>query len=699
MEQVIRFTPRQERSAHQNLRDLITLARDHLTLWADRADFAWNSDRWPTTHITIRFTNWENRELHHAKIPEPSQLMHPAFAKFAKALLRYRHTLKPRKTIGKEMAALRALEFVLRKDLGIPDITQINQRHFDQLMTLIKPTKSRQHIASCILNLLGMLADFFIVRNGVHYWKNPFTGTNSYAFRNGEHASFEIKANKVADQDSLLAIADVFGRGHSQTLEDGDVMITSITAVLLCAPLRINELLRFRTDCLASDIDKDGKTQQYLQLFVPKTKDFVRKPITATMAETAVEAVSRLKTITEEGRRLALYMEGNPTRFYRHANCPDVPDDQELTREQVAQAIGLTCHSAESFIKRHTGSYRLTGFTLNSLWQLILAEHRKVNPRFPYQQAVHSSTRPPLKMSESLLCALRYQFSSECDTSPVLLAPFEGRSHYAMRLRGHKSMCFFTRHGFASVKLKSHGIRHLVNQLARQSGISIERITEWSSRASKRQTLTYLNEDPTEIVARAADKLGLSVEQTPKLPITNEQAELYGQGPFHRSRYGLCRRSWRIGPCNKFADCLNCSELLMCKGDKVAVETIKADRENLVRTFEAAHMAIESGERSASRWTEMAAPQIERLDRLITVLNDPAVPDGSPIEIVGTDFNHERTLVHEKAESAGVKLLDRTDLGLEYGSELLACLDLLRSPENAKSNNAEGNERDRCDDS
>ena len=115
----------------------------------------------------------------------------------------------------------------------------------------------------------------------------------------------------------------------------------------------------------------------------------------------------------------------------------------------------------------------------------------------------------------------------------------------------------------------------------------------------------------------------------------------------------------------------------------MAAEAVAKDREYLVRTFSAAKAAIENGERAASRWLQVAEPQIERLNQLLHILNDTNIPDGSPIELAdSTDFSHEGTLIEDKAATAGIKLLDRNELRLEYGSELLACLDLLRSPDN-----------------
>lgn len=405
------------------------------------------------------------------------------------------------------------------------------------------------------------------------------------------------------------------------------------------------------------------------------------------MAEIAVDATQRLRNITEESRRLALYMETDPHHFYRHANCPDIRDTEVLSCNQVEQALGFNKRGTSgAFMKLHTGSDSLTGYTLDSLWEIIVKVHREKNPHFPYQEDPSNSTQPTLRMSESLMCFRRFQVAFSFTTSPVLLASYNTdtyREHFKTGCRGKDNRNFFLRNGYNTSKIRSHSFRHLLNRLGRSSGVSIETLTEWSSRASTQQTRTYLHDNQINSASKGAALFGMTQEQEPRSPITSEEEQLYGQGPFHRSRYGICRRSWRAGPCIKFADCLNCSELLMCKGDKIAAETIQLDRDNLVRTYTAAQQAITAGERSASRWTEKAGPQIERLDQLLAILHDSEIPDGSPIELAGEDFCHEKTIVSEKANSAGVKLLDRNELRISYGDDLLACLELLRSSDNA----------------
>ncbi len=682
---LVSFNPTPELSPATNLEQFVAYCRDELTLWADNQNFYWDASTWPDScrKSRIRFTNHANTKLHPSVKPSPDQLIHPALMGVLKAYLRYRHSIKPHRNMTRELQAFRALEQALVEDMLTPDITQLHKRHFQRATQLLINYSNRQYAVQSLLQILILLSEKLIVTAEVFLWQNPYVGSQSYEKLKGGHALAAVKLRKVANQDAFLSIADIFSKPLSQ-LDDSDIMVTSITALLLSAPMRIGETLHLRTYCLRSDHDKSGTLQRYLAYYVPKTRSYTRKPVPATMGEVAQEAVDRLLDITEEGRRLALYMESKPTTFYRHANCPAVPNDQLLTPDQVTQALGFTHSSAcGSFLKRCTGNFTLKGFTLDLLWQIILTQHQKHNPYFPYQEKPFGD-QTPLKMSESLMCFRRLQLGTRSSTSPVLLAPFTS-NHYRNRINGavegasknQRFMCFFTKHGIEPMRLNSHSLRHFVNRLAKQGGMSIEAITEWSSRASIQQTRTYLHESPEQHRDRADTIHGTKQEHQTLAPVTEEEAEKYGMGPYHRSRYGICRRNWRVGPCIKFADCTNCSELLACKGDKIALEAIKDDLRHMLSTREAAERAISSGERSGGLWLAKAEPQIARLVELVKIMENPDIPDGSPIQVKGTDFSHESELVAKKVEEAGVELLDKQQLVIEYGQDLIECLNML----------------------
>ncbi|RYF35359.1 MAG: hypothetical protein EOO38_28945 [Cytophagaceae bacterium] len=107
------------------------------------------------------------------------------------------------------------------------------------------------------------------------------------------------------------------------------------------------------------------------------------------------------------------------------------------------------------------------------------------------------------------------------------------------------------------------------------------------------------------------------------------------------------------------------------------METIKNDLANISSTRTAALKAIDAGERSASLWLEKSRHQEQRLIALVDVMENPEIPDGSPIQMTGTDFSHEARLVGTKAKEAGVELLQKEQVVRDHGKNLLECLEML----------------------
>lgn len=63
------------------------------------------------------------------------------------------------------------------------------------------------------------------------------------------------------------------------------------------------------------------------------------KEVIDVMAPVTNEAIKRLQAITAGGRKLARYLESGNPHFYRHENCPDVPDDVLLTPIKFKQPL------------------------------------------------------------------------------------------------------------------------------------------------------------------------------------------------------------------------------------------------------------------------------------------------------------------------------------------------------------------------
>jgi len=687
MNNVVHFKPQSELSTVKNLANFIGMAKDQIKLWSSYDGFDWDSNVWPTHLNKIRFYNIKGKDVHHTKKLSEELTLSSPFIEFAKAYIRYKQSIKQTKVYNRTITALVLIENALITIDEAADITKATQRHFDKACELLVNNnyKDRTGIGGALETIAKDLGKWHISAAGLKYWKHPFTKADAHDVRKKS----TDRLTKLPEDDALLALAEIFANGYISEQDDEDIYVTCQTCLLLSAPQRIHESRWFRTDLLREEQDTLGNSQLYISYWAAKNASYVRKEVPKTMATHTKEAVERIKKITEESRKLAKYYESGSTKFYRHKNCPDVRDDQVLTRKEVAQALGLENHkSAEDFIRKETGSYSLTGWTLDSLWnQIVLPKHKRNLPHFPYQLSPEdcASGRPP-KMSKSLMCFRHRQLASTENTSPVLLAAFN-RDYYTKRvedkevIRGDKkySMSIFIKHGYKGFNLRSHQMRHFLNTMAQEAGIGLEEITQWSTRASQAQSRTYMHQEPQRKANEIAHKQ-LQMNENTLEPVTEDEYNVMEKGPVITTMYGVCTHDYTFTPCEKHADCLNCSELLICKGHKRTTEAIQREYAQLTENLLAAKSEIDAGRQVANRWYISHKKKHERLTQLLKILADPSIEDGSPIQLIGEDFSHHKRIVDKKIHEN--ILIDETPTGLKYSDEVLECLALLRKEDN-----------------
>jgi hypothetical protein len=655
MSNPIDFQSKSQIACQKHLQNYIYLARHVSPTWKNHPGFDWSSDVWHTPRGNLRFMTY-GVKLQASKLPTRDQQFDPDFMEFAKAYILNTRNGNPAKAFRADYLAVQIVNAALIAVDGHADITRLSERHLDKAVEIIKQREKRHQAAAVAVKALArVVADQNISPHSIKYWESPFND-------NSQSESAKPVKQSLPDDEALLALAEIFSRGyHSDDLDDEVVYITSITAILLSVPMRIAEKLWLRLDSIKSDKDKKGDMQWYLHYYSTKNKKIRTKGIPATMVEHCKEAFRRLTTITEPGRKLALHIESGSTEFYPHPSLPSVPADQILSKDEAISALGRpTVKSAEQLMKQMIGSYVLEGWTLNTLWEVVRAYNLKINPFFPYQVDPTLNTTKPPKMAESLLCFLKSQIGGQVATSPVLLAPMN-LHYYAIRVAPDKIIkhekkdyvapSFFTRQGYAGLSIRSHQLRHFLNTAAKEAGVGIETITKWSGRASVKQTRDYIHQDPMRKAEMYSADVVPVKDVTPN-PITAAEYSIINKGPIISTRYGICTHPWTISPCQKSGDCLNCSDLLHCKGHKNSLAAVKVERDHVAENLTATVKEIEAGNRPATRWVETHTRYLERLNEIVAMHEDPNIPDGSPVQMVGKDFTHAKRIMLNKQPKA-----------------------------------------------
>ncbi|TLP59009.1 MULTISPECIES: hypothetical protein [Pseudomonas] len=678
MDNIVLFKPKATLTAGNNLAHYIDQAKSKITLWSNFDSFAWDNHTWETPFRRIRFLNLESRQLHKTRAPQLSDLMSNPFGDFAKAYIRYTQHIKPTQTVSRSVLALQLLETAMIRLDGHALICDAQDRHFVAASELLleKSIMDRSGVGNA-LEALGKHISVNKLTTHQILWTHSFVGKNANPGA-PQNLSREQHEAKLPCSDAIWATAEIFANGYSVPQDDEDIFITSTTALLLSFPCRISELGYFRTVPYAYENNKNGEPELILKGFAPKTNKFMAKAVVETIAPITEEAVKRLQSITAEGRKLARHLESGSDKFYRHTSCPDVDDDAPLTPQQVTDALGFkSIGSTETFMLNNTGSYSVTGYTLNSLWQVVKRHNMKLNPDFPYQLPYEKGAHR-LKMSEALMCLRYNQLSSTLSSSPVFLVPYN-RDYYSKRMtskrimRGNKeiSMSFFHKHNFGDISVNSHQFRHLLNTIAKEAGISIKMITEWSARASQQQTVTYMHEDPARTAKKIAENR-IPAIQIAHNPITHEEyRNSRPKGPNIVTAFGICSHDYTVSYCNKFKDCLNCSELLLCKGHKRSIEAIEFERDAIKENLDAALADMKKGNRPADRWYDTHFMRYQGYLALLNVMTDPAIADGAVIKNIGLDFSLEQRIVEKVSSTPNSRpeQLDTSNLSnevLEY---------------------------------
>lgn len=633
MADIFHFVPQSQLDAKHNLEQFIDMCKTELTVFGKNLN--WSDWKWP------RAGNFTKLGVTNSRTSNVSDKMDDEFMDFAKAYFRYQQGHKPTGTKN-DLKALRAIEAALIQVSGSAGIGGLDMVVLDESAQLI-----RGHYSAGAAYQAGRelerLAKFVtskrLIATDLSSWKSPIPREKD-DIQTGPVAKAR-REKKLPEEQSLIAMAEMFSNNPS---DPKDIFTTSTFAMLMCAPSRISEVLELPADCEVEDPDSKGVLRYGWRFYSGKGFGGDIKWIPTEMVGIAKEAIRRIKAITEESRKLAKWLEDHPDKFYRHAECPDVPENEPLTMKQACQALGMA-HDTRGSCRtslNNCGLKKEDGFhTLNTLWKYVLSRQPEGLPWLDKKRK--------LKYSNALFCMQSNLLGSQRGTSPVILwAPSNNIINNDMSPReslgesGHQSI--FDRSNYLTqdgqrIKLRSHQVRHLLNTMSQRGGLSQLEIAKWSGRADIKQNRTYNHMSEYEMVARAEQLdtsltlFGPAGDVGMKLPITIQEFNLLERGAVHVTEFGVCVHDYTMSPCDKYRDCLNCAEQVCIKGETDKFARIKRRLEEVRNQFEAADGAMKAGFAGADRWYEYHKNTLEHLEQLVAILENPDVPDGSQIKL------------------------------------------------------------------
>jgi hypothetical protein len=545
--------------------------------------------------------------------------------------------------------------------------------------------------------LADVLARHGIVSGELGQWRSSLKAPRNMGYTVGSEGD-KARREKLPSLAALEALADVFCRDLDPSDDrcHRDIYTTSVTALLLCAPSRGQEVHRLPVSLVFEATDRFGQQQMGLRLHASKGFGAYVKWVWSEMVPVAQKALERLTAITEAGRTLARHLEDPQTRehFYRHADCPAVGEDEPLTAEQACLALGLSTTHPWSALRAAGLSGTRGANTLRSLWtDWALPRHREAHPHFPWVSARDKALgkRGGLKYSEALLCMRANQMNLEHGTSPVRLwMPTLGNA-YSRDIGlsiGEEIVNIFDRYGYTDsdghpLKLKSHQIRHLLNTEAQRMGLSDEQIAHWSGRKDVRQNAIYDHRLEQERVDQARPWVaGHESLPGPWIPVGEDGSQTRQDGHWRidvgpkprscsdlediqprlsglKTEYGECHHDWALAPCEGFVECLDCSEHRCIKGGDAdaqeKLQRLQALHRQVLTEVAKAKAAVATGDWGTEEWLDLQQRYAAKLEQLIGLLQNPQVSDGSVIRLANGEHPSH---LHRALRGLAIKALE-----------------------------------------
>lgn len=101
----------------------------------------------------------------------------------------------------------------------------------------------------------------------------------------------------------------------------------------------------------------------------------------------------------------------------------------------------------------------------------------------------------------------------------------------------------------------------------------------------------------------------------------------------HTTEFGYCTHNFAAEPCQMYRDCINCEEQECVKGEvhkEVNLRKLKDETEYLLSE---ARIALSDEEYGADNWVRHQTMTLERVNALLSIIDNPSVPIGAQIHL------------------------------------------------------------------
>ncbi|MFM0241361.1 integrase [Paraburkholderia phytofirmans] len=451
--------------------------------------------------------------------------------------------------------------------------------------------------------------------------------------------ALDARQEKLPSAAVLRALGGIF----QEAVQPADVAVSSYLAVMLCAPERINEVLRLARNCL---VEGDGRFDGKLGLRWAGSKGAkdTTKWLPTQMVPVARQAISNLLKVTAPAKNIAAWYTDNPNTLYLHDGAAHLRGQEVLTAAEVALILwgdeGAT-NQANTWARETAAlpkvqlASRKAGYRFEDVERAVLGMLPETFPFVPgAPELLCKDAMAIIRTNEMHAQKATYLCMITCvDYSSITnpLGAREGRSSIFERFN-------YTEDDGSPIELRSHALRHYLNMLAQLGGLSNAEIAIFSGRKDVRQNRAYdhMSSDEAQAPISQALKAGFTAGLIPAATrdlITRSEFKGFGVVAAHTTEYGWCMHNFASEPCQMYRDCINCEEQECVKGDAHKEANLRLLKEETEFLLNEAREALNDEEYGADVWVAHQSKTLERVNALLSIMDNPSVQPGSRIRL------------------------------------------------------------------
>jgi len=568
---------------------------------------------------------------------EPS--MPQPFLDFAKAALVYLHDKRPVVSQSLRISALRCLEAALREWSKGSRPTAVNVDVLDTAVELARMQVSAS-VAYRVAGQLEIIAELMRSKGFISL-RQPWTHSMKKPQEHGSRISKEAltaRQEKLPSAAALRALAGIF----QEATESPDVLVSCYMAVMLCAPERINEVLRLRRNCL---VEGDGRFDGKLGLRWAGSKGFedTTKWLPTQMVPVAREAISNLVKLTAPAQEIAAWYTTNPKTLYLHKAAEHLRGQEVLTLAEVALILwgdesatesARTWAKVTSKLTNVSLAGRRIGYRFEDVERAVVAMLPATFSYVPGAPELRcKDAMAIMRTNETHAKRATYHCMFICVDYNIITNPL-GRADRASIFERFN----YTEDDGSPIDLRSHSLRHYLNMLAQMGGLSSAEIAIFSGRKEVSQNRAYdhMNSDEVQAPISQALKAGFTAGLIPtslRDLITRSEFKGVGAVAAHTTEYGWCTHNFASEPCQMYRDCINCEEQECVKGEEHKEANLRLLKDETEYLLKEAREALSDEEYGADTWVEHQAKTLERVNALLSIMQDPSVPSGARVRL------------------------------------------------------------------